>query len=655
LDIKSKKYNFLPFIKAVLFIITVACFSASVTLLAHFEMSNKYGNSIWFEENYYDSRNFISETIGFIQLFQEYQENTNQNEADSVSEEPVTDADQLNLLKNRLANKQYDGIKYNYSDKIFNDNLDALDTESFEGYPAYILIDSTSVKTYPGDYWDKLYNYYVFDKTMENLDEGFIYIGFEDVFLNSRIEAWDQQKSLSNKVLYSVLGLLGSCILLFVILILLNGKKTLKDKNIHMGFWDGIYNDINLIICIILSILWFALAMNIFHNFYLPAFIFAETFIFAALVLGLVLSLIKHIKNKTLIQHTLTFTLLNKVYRLLKDIYLQSSTGKKIIGVLIGYSFLLLLEVFIFLVSFHSFPFVLLLIPITIALALRFTLTRVRDYDVIRTGILEVKEGNYDYRINISGKGELKNLAEDINSISQGFSQAIKNKLKSERLKTELITNVSHDIRTPLTSIITYVDLLRKETDSDKKEEYIEVIDHKSQRLKTLTEDLFEASKASSGNINVHWEKIDIVSLITQGLGELHEKIEEKGYDFKVNYPEERLFVHADGKLLWRVIENLLSNILKYSLTGSRVYIDVIDKDDMVAVSFKNISEHELNIPVDELLERFTRGDESRNSEGSGLGLSIAKSLTEVQKGKFSLNIDGDLFKTIIQVPKYKN
>lgn len=255
----------------------------------------------------------------------------------------------------------------------------------------------------------------------------------------------------------------------------------------------------------------------------------------------------------------------------------------------------------------------------------------------------------------MSGDGEFGRLAANINSITDGLKKAVDSELKSERLKTELITNVSHDIRTPLTSIITYVDLLKKEKNPSKVEEYIEVLDQKSKRLKILTDDLFEAAKASSGNIPVQFERINIVSLIAQGLGEVNAKIEDLDLDIKFNYPEDKVYVTADGKLLWRSIENLLSNIFKYTLKGSRVYIDIEDLGDEILLTFKNISAYELNISADDLMERFTRGDESRLSEGSGLGLSIARSLIEIQKGKFHIQVDGDLFKSLIYMRKYND
>ncbi len=245
---------------------------------------------------------------------------------------------------------------------------------------------------------------------------------------------------------------------------------------------------------------------------------------------------------------------------------------------------------------------------------------------------------------------EFKDIVLCINDISNGFENAKQEGIKSERMKTELITNVSHDIKTPLTSIINYVDLLKKEEiNNEKAKEYIDVLDNKSQRLKKLTEDLVEASKASSGNVKLNIEKINIVELIKQTTGEFEDKFKEKNLDIISNMPKETIYINADNRYMYRVIENLFSNISKYALNSSRVYIDVNKTSMNVKISIKNISADRLNISAEELMQRFVRGDKSRTTEGSGLGLSISKSLTELQKGTFELQIDGDLFKVELE------
>ncbi len=266
------------------------------------------------------------------------------------------------------------------------------------------------------------------------------------------------------------------------------------------------------------------------------------------------------------------------------------------------------------------------------------------------------KLANGNFNVNIDDDiGILSSIAKNLNNIKTGFKVAVDKETKSQNMKTELITNVSHDLKTPLTSIINYVDLLKDDniTDEEKKK-YIDILDGKSKRLKVLIEDLFEASKVSSGNVELNIETLDIISLFRQTLGEMDEKIHTSTLDFKFNIPNYEVFCELDGRRTYRVFENVIGNILKYSMQNSRVYIDIIDNDDNVELIFKNISSYEMNFDVSEITQRFTRGDKSRNIQGSGLGLNIAKSLVDIQSGCMDIVVDGDLFKLIIDFPKSK-
>ena len=241
-----------------------------------------------------------------------------------------------------------------------------------------------------------------------------------------------------------------------------------------------------------------------------------------------------------------------------------------------------------------------------------------------------------------------------MNSIGEGIKIAVNKSMKDEKLKADLITNVSHDIKTPLTSIINYVDLIKRENiDNEKVKEYVEVLETKSQKLKQLTEDLVEASKISSGNISIQLGNIDFVEFINQTIGEFYEKFEDHSLTPIFKHEDQSMCINADARHLWRVVENLLNNVCKYALPGTRVYMDMAyikegEQNKKVEFSVKNISESELDIGPDELTERFIRGDESRTTEGSGLGLSIAKNLTVAQGGEFDIRLDGDLFKVVI-------
>ncbi|WP_304507354.1 HAMP domain-containing sensor histidine kinase [Anaerotignum sp.] len=266
----------------------------------------------------------------------------------------------------------------------------------------------------------------------------------------------------------------------------------------------------------------------------------------------------------------------------------------------------------------------------------------------------QLANGNLDYKVDTSRMfRSFRRHGSNLNSLSKGATIAMEQKMKSERLKTELITNVSHDIKTPLTSIINYVDLLKKEELTGKAQGYLEVLDRQSRRLKKLTEDLVEASKASTGNISAHLAPTDLCELVHQAVAEYEEKLEKAKLEVIIT-TQEPVFGMVDGNLTWRVLSNLLSNACKYSQTGTRVYISISKKGNSAIISMKNTSREQLNIAPDELMERFVRGDSSRSTEGSGLGLNIARSLVELQKGKFTLSIEGDLFKAFVQYPSAK-
>lgn len=271
----------------------------------------------------------------------------------------------------------------------------------------------------------------------------------------------------------------------------------------------------------------------------------------------------------------------------------------------------------------------------------------------IKKGTEEIAKGNLYKKINTKYMFlDIKDHAININNINDGIAKAVEERMKSERFKTELITNVSHDIKTPLTSIINYVDLLEKEEiENETAKEYIGVLSRQSARLKKLIEDLLEASKASTGNVNVNLTQLELGILLSQALGEYDEKFSKSNLQVILNKTDDLLLVMADNRHIWRVFDNILNNISKYAQPNTRVYIDVKRNGKMAEISFRNISKDPLNISGDELMERFVRGDSSRNTEGSGLGLSIAKSLTEVQKGKLDIQIDGDLFKVQLSFP----
>ena len=365
---------------------------------------------------------------------------------------------------------------------------------------------------------------------------------------------------------------------------------------------------------------------------------------------ALTITTIKRIKARQFWKSFLTYKVIrwfvNKFRKYRDELKNKTENTKKIFWYYWGF----VLISTIILTIFNTFWTILILIAFWMYAFYKLR-KYVRQEEIIKNTLKKIYEGDTNIHINEEElEGVLRQMAVYVNDIAGGFKNAIEENLKAERLKTELITNVSHDIKTPLTSIINYVDLLKKEDIKDEKiKEYIEILDNKSQRLKKLTEDLVEASKASSGNVKLNIESINIKELINQTIGEFRDRLEKRNLQIEVDMPVEDVKISVDNRYMYRIMENLFGNISKYAQENSRVYVDVKKTNKNINISIKNISKDKLNISSDELMQRFVRGDKSRYTEGSGLGLSIAKSLTELQKGTFDIVIDGDLFKVVME------
>lgn len=366
------------------------------------------------------------------------------------------------------------------------------------------------------------------------------------------------------------------------------------------------------------------------------------------------LSLVRRIKAGTLWKNSLIRKVLKWIGKCsgkLADFAraFSRNTAEKIKVLLVGGAFLFLQFLIIGCVFSGAGVFLLALMAVDVAVMI-FAIRKADGLDLIMDGLKKISDGELQYKIKADTlTGKQKVMAEYINNIGSGLDAAVENSLKKERMQTELITNVSHDLKTPLTSIINYVDLMKRENPTDPKiQEYLRILDEKSQRLKVLTEDVVEASKASTGNIKLEMNDIDFVEMVQQVIGEFEEKFQEKNLTMMVHFTDEPSIIYADGQRMWRVLENVFGNVVKYAMEGTRVYAEISNRNKKVTFSLKNISAQPLNISADELTERFIRGDVARNTEGSGLGLSIAKSLTELQGGEFKLYLDGDLFKVMI-------
>ncbi|MGG7143934.1 sensor histidine kinase [Clostridium nigeriense] len=294
---------------------------------------------------------------------------------------------------------------------------------------------------------------------------------------------------------------------------------------------------------------------------------------------------------------------------------------------------------------------ILVLIPLVCVI---YSLKKSLDVSIINDGLKKINSGDLEYTLGDIGEREVKDLVNNINKIKEGYKIALNEQIRNEKLKTELISNVSHDLKTPLTSIINYVNILNEPNiTEEERKDYLMILDRNSKRLKSLIEDLFEASKLNSGKMKIEKEKLDIVSLVYQGIGEYSNLYEEKNIEFKVSSNEDEIILDLDGKLMSRVFENLIVNALKYSLNNTRVYIDINSGENSVEISFKNISNYEMDFNTEDIFERFTRADKSRNSavEGSGMGLAITKSIIELHSGSIKIEVEGDMFKIYLIIP----
>ena len=444
-------------------------------------------------------------------------------------------------------------------------------------------------------------------------------------------------------------------ILLIIYLLITIGHKD-DEKTIELNDFDKIPLEIILIVAVFLIVLPFIILSqydrmnNAMLSLGITAYI--DVYIVSAVVLH---TMIKRIKSKTFLKSSIIGQILiwwikifkkilNKIQKVWNTItYSASVTSKVIIGTgIIAFIWLVIIAMF----SDNK------MLPLIIIALICFMLYKIikiiKEYSQIENKLKDVYNGNNQTELKEEDFSMVfKSSVKYLNNISNGLENAVQERMKSERMKAELITNVSHDIKTPLTSIINYVDLLKKEDIANEKAiEYINILDNKSQRLKKLTEDLIEASKVSTGNVSLNLEKINIVELIKQAIGEFEDKFQNKNLQIIVNCNENEININADSRYMYRIVENLFSNIYKYALENSRVYIDISIVDGTnVVIEMKNISKDKLNISADELMQRFVRGDRSRNTEGSGLGISIAQNLTELQNGTFELKLDGDLFK----------
>lgn len=645
MDIKLKN-------KSTCFLILIlSLYILSISALAGFDI---YENrELLTTKPYFNSWQFEEQINAYIDALVYYRKaNNNYGSSDKTIK---IGTEEYNNAKEYLQNRPY--IKYYVKDKsnrIFT-NLDK-DVVLEE----YIETESLYSIKLPHTGFDR--KHYLFSASRsfdENVLDGYIIIS-KDINTSSRIYSdYIYFESIKNRVIKEIIILIVSLILGVGLLIF-----TIKKKDMITGalerpirLFRKIPIDFRIGVFLIYSffMLMFSTGTSVFYKpinirqFFILTFvsIYVAYFILNAWDAYKLFTISGYLRGE--FKKSIVYT----TVVMLKDSFAVKSVGIKILTVVwltafTGFFFVVALIShgdFITVISIGYMMLYLIFVPY-------YVIKHVSQLNKIIIGAEELASGNLNHLIDENGKGKFSELARNINNMGLGYKMSVENQLKSERLKAELITNVSHDLKTPLTSIINYIELLKKEDIHEEVRDYVGVLDRKAQRLKTLIDDLFEASKMASGSIELEIEKLDVVSLLKQSLAEYDEKIKNSSLDFKVNIPEKQVYAELDGKKTWRVFENLISNILKYSMPNTRVYIDISENESHVIVTMKNISNHELDFNSEELFERFVRGDKSRNTEGSGLGLAIAKSIVELQGGRLDIEIDGDLFKSIVYFKK---
>jgi signal transduction histidine kinase len=532
------------------------------------------------------------------------------------------------------------------------------DLGAFTDKPAYLVYSGSRLSKYPAT----PVRYSFFDNWLKSRLDAIgapstftMRISFDEAYISSRAAAYDAMKSRLSAFAPVVLGCLLLSLLLLVFLIISTGRRD-EYGRIVLSAPDRIFTEIQL--CVVLAAIGSEISiLSLPHAFLNLDWIYWEPLdiglfglpiaVIAAIALWCMLSMARKVKAGTFFRNTILWSLASWLYRIVRMIFDRQNPMGKVL--LVALALVLLSST-------------ILLAPVMLVLVLVFGPRWAGKYTAIKAGVEEVRNGNLSWRIPVpdGAHGELDELARGINDISSASDIAVQNELKNQRLKTELISNVSHDLKTPLTSIITYIDLLKREgLDSPDAPEYLGVLEEKAQRLRKLTDDLFDAAKASSGAIPVRFERVDLLSLVRQGLGEMDAGFAAARLQVVLNARNEKYYVEADGQLLWRIVENLMCNVQKYALPDSRVYIDIFEREArgrglLTMLEVKNISRAQLNMPADELMERFKRGDLSRSTEGSGLGLAIAKDLAILQNGWFEIMIDGDLFKSQLMLNPWR-
>lgn len=673
--------NYTKFIAVVLFIISITLGALTVTNgIADYcnEKDLIYG----FESNFNEARHFSSLLDApESAIFNAYHNFYLVDENETVDRERplIVNGETIEQNIEKKLNDLYCADKINYyvkwNDTVFTNCGAANEQELMTAQFYRLTTRDDNGNTERESSQNRYYSYPLLDELSlyDKTTSIVVCTSVKEAYVDECKVVWDRQSAIVNETFATAVVYVVLALLLFIYLLCVCGKT--KDGE-HKSMWlDNIWAEIHLAAIAgvgIGAVVICAILLDEYFTGHFPYNLMNTVVIFSAaiastVVLTSLLSIVRNIKCKRFVESSIIirvtrwcFKTLFSILRWLRNGFigyrnlifrtLSKKTGIILISMLFIYT--ALIGMFGFL-GYHEALFIVfgVLLFFFGAFVVAY---RAKDLDEIKKGVSEVRNGNVAYKIPELKSEDMKTLAANINDIAKGLDESVSAKVKAERLKTELITNVSHDLKTPITSIISYTELLSKiEELPEEAKDYVSVISKKSERLKNLTQDLFDISKVQSGNEDVVLEKLDVALLINQSLGEHDSEIQKSELPFCVDAPKD-LYISADGRKISRVISNLINNILKYSMKNTRVFITAFEKDGEITMEFKNIASYPMNFAADEIVGRFVRGDEARTADGNGLGLAIAKSYTEICNGKFDVVIDGDMFKAILKFRKYK-
>ncbi|MDO4193530.1 MAG: sensor histidine kinase [Erysipelotrichaceae bacterium] len=564
----------------------------------------------------------------------------------------------------------YDGGCRIYQDGTIIYRTQGEEPDSKRRYYFDLAVEKQNEESDPGSTW-----YHIYDSSeVSAADQNTDYYTVRIVLNESSREVMNIRASeyiidLLWQIRYAVYGIIPAAliIMIFCFIELMKAAGHRPDtEDIYPGPLYKVPFDLITVVSLIFGILALAVIMNISRGIDLYEFTGAGAVGILGLIvgIGLCMSAAVRIKLHTFIENNICWMILMilwkwclKFWELLKKLF---RFNMELLGNLplmwktcVFLAVICFLEAVVIVVTRRSVEFEILLFLMEKMLLVPAVLYFVLCLQRLKRGGTALAEGDLSYQTDIKGLfWELKEHADDLNRIAGGMAIAVEDRIKSERMKTELITNVSHDIKTPLTSIINYASLIsEEECENEKITEYSEVLVRQSEKLKRLIEDLVEASKASTGNLDVILTPCDASVFLAQASGEYEEKLDQAELTLVTKQPDKKIMIMADGRRMWRIFDNLMNNICKYAQPGTRVYLSLEESDGQAVISFKNTSREELDMSEEELMERFTRGDSSRNTDGNGLGLSIARSMAELQNGTLNISIDGDLFKAVLRFP----